>query len=162
MTNPVMQADLVAKRLKLSSPAQFYQNKAQIKLGTYTDIINAAAQRHNIDPALIAAVIKQESASNPRAISHKGAVGLMQIMPATASTLGVHNLKDLLNPEINIHIGAKYLAEQLRTFGNLDLALAAYNAGPGAVKKYGNTIPPYRETRRYVSKVTNYYQEIKK
>lgn len=120
--------------------------------GKYASEINAAASKHGIDAQLIAAVIQAESGFNPNAKSSSGARGLMQLMPATAKGLGV---KDSYNAEQNIMGGAKYLAEQLKTFGgDIKLALAAYNAGPGNVKKHGG-IPPFKETQNYVKKITD-------
>jgi hypothetical protein len=113
--------------------------------------IEEHAAAHRVRPELVRAVIQVESAFNPRARSHKGAMGLMQLMPDTAADLGVTNAYD---PEQNIRGGVAYLRQLLDKFGgNEELALAAYNAGPGAVAKYGDAIPPYRETQQYVDKV---------
>jgi len=105
----------------------------------------SAARRHDIPEALFLRLVQQESGWNPNAVSHKGAIGLAQLMPGTAKRLGV-NPRD---PKANLDGGARYLARQFRTFGSWKLALAAYNAGPGAVEKYDG-IPPYRETQGYV------------
>ncbi|WP_159976505.1 lytic transglycosylase domain-containing protein [Roseobacter cerasinus] len=113
--------------------------------GEYVQMATDAARRHGIPENLFLRLVQQESNWNPRAKSHKGALGLAQLMPATARSLGV----DPLNPRENLDGGARYLKAQYRTFGNWRLALAAYNAGPGAVKKYGG-VPPFRETRNYV------------
>lgn len=104
-----------------------------------------AARRYGIPEDLFLRLVQQESGWNPRARSHKGATGLAQLMPGTAAKLGV-NPHD---PVQNLHGGARYLRMMYNTFGNWRLALAAYNAGPGAVQKYGG-VPPYRETRNYV------------
>jgi soluble lytic murein transglycosylase-like protein len=120
------------------------------KSAQYTHIILEAAGNHNIHPALITAVIHAESNFNPKARSYAGAMGLMQINRPTARYLKLRNIFD---PRSNILAGAKYLKELLQMFnGSLDHALAAYNAGPGAVKRY-NGIPPYKETRSYVIRV---------
>lgn len=117
-------------------------------------IIREAADRHNVDPALIRAVIETESHWNPSAISRRGAAGLMQLIPGTAERYGV---KDVFNPKQNVDAGARHLRVLLdRYSGNLDLALAAYNAGEGAVDRHRG-VPPFRETRDYVLKVTNAY-----
>jgi soluble lytic murein transglycosylase-like protein len=120
----------------------------------YHSIILAKAETYDIDPSLIKAVIETESNWDCMAISTKGAMGLMQLMPGTASDM---NVRDPFNPEENIEGGTKYLRYLLERFkGDLTLALAAYNAGPNAVEKYGY-VPPYSETRQYVSKVLSLY-----
>lgn len=121
----------------------------------YADSISKAATTYNVPEKLLAAIMKQESNFNSKAVSSAGATGLMQLMPSTAKYLGV---KDATDPEQNIMGGAKYLRKMLDQFDdNLSLALAAYNAGPGNVKKY-NGIPPFKETQNYVTKVMNYYK----
>ncbi len=132
-----------------------WRNKKQ-----FTPIITKVAKRTKLSPELLHAVIQAESAYNPKAKSHAGAMGLMQLMPATAERMGVSNVWD---PKQNIEGGAKYLRLLLNMFrNNLSLALAAYNAGEGAVKKYGNKIPPYPETQNYVRKVIDYYRYERK
>lgn len=113
-----------------------------------SDAFAAAARRHGIDAKLLRAVAWAESRGRSDAVSNKGAIGIMQLMPATAASLGV-NPRD---PVANIDGGAAYLAQQLATFGTVPLALAAYNAGPGAVIRYRG-VPPYAETRAYVSNI---------
>lgn len=124
-----------------------------------TDIlnnINMAAFKFGIDPNLIKAVIKAESSFNPKAVSNKGAIGLMQLMPQTAKVMGVNPY----NPKENVFGGTKYLKDMLDEFdGKLNLALAAYNAGPGSVKNYKD-VPPFRETKEYIKKVTDYYKQF--
>lgn len=120
----------------------------------YSAEIAKAAQTYDVPEKLIAAVMKQESNFKSSVVSSAGASGLMQLMPATASYLGV---EDRFNPEQNIMGGAKYLRQMLDKFdNNIETALAAYNAGPGNVKKYGG-IPPFKETQNYVKKVLNYF-----
>jgi soluble lytic murein transglycosylase-like protein len=117
----------------------------------YDDLIVEAARRNNVRQSLVRAVIQVESAFNPSAFSNKGAMGLMQLMPATAREFGVGNPFD---PEQNVRGGVAYLRQLLdRYAGDETLALAAYNAGPGAVDRHGQTIPPYAETKNYVLKV---------
>lgn len=125
----------------------------------YAEEIHEAANVHDVNPALIAAVIHAESNFKPFARSHVGAQGLMQIMPATQRHLGCRNGFD---PRQNIYAGSKYLKELLGTFrGNLVKTIAAYNAGPGAVAKYRG-VPPYKETRGYVKKVLKHYKRYQK
>jgi len=119
--------------------------------GRFDTIIETHASKQGLRLELVRAVIQVESAYNPRATSPKGAMGLMQLMPGTARELGV---RDAYDPEENIRGGTTYLRQLLDKYrGNEDLALAAYNAGPGAVDKHGEKVPPYRETRDYVRKV---------
>ncbi|MBY6089463.1 lytic transglycosylase domain-containing protein [Pseudooceanicola sp. 502str34] len=113
--------------------------------GPYLDVARSAAKRHGIPEDLFLRLVQQESGWNIHAKSHKGALGLAQLMPDTARHLAV----DPMDPEQNLEGGARYLARQYRDFGNWRLALAAYNAGPEAVRKYGD-IPPYKETQNYV------------
>jgi soluble lytic murein transglycosylase-like protein len=135
-------------------------------LGSFTtgdalidNYIVTSSARYNIDPLLIYAQMNQESSFKRRAVSYKGASGLMQLMPATAVRFGVTNIFD---PQQNIDAGVKYMRWLLDTFGqDLRLALAGYNAGEGAVMKYGNQIPPYRETRDYVARITARYEQIR-
>lgn len=117
----------------------------------YDDLIRRYAADHAVSPDLVRAVIQAESGFNPRAVSPKGAMGLMQLMPATARELGVANP---FHPAENIRGGVAYLASLLTRYRhNVELALAAYNAGPGSVARYGNTVPPYRETQAYVKRI---------
>lgn len=117
----------------------------------FAPIVEEAARAHQVDPALLHAVITAESGYNPSAVSHKGAVGLMQLMPETARRYGVENS---LDPVQNIQGGTRYLSDLLQMFNNnIELAVAAYNAGENAVIRHGYTIPPYRETLAYVPKV---------
>ena len=121
------------------------------RITAYDDLITEHASRHALQPDFVRAVIQAESAFNPRARSPKGAMGLMQLMPSTAAQYQVLNAYD---PAENIRAGVSYLKSLLTRFGgDVSLALAAYNAGPGAVEKYGRAIPPYKETRNYVSKI---------
>ena len=121
--------------------------------GEYDSVIEQASERYGIDPAVLHGLIQQESGFDPSAQSSAGASGLTQLMPGTASSMGVSNP---LNPTESIEGGARYLSQLMSQFGgNTEDALAAYNAGPGAVQQYGG-IPPYAETQSYVSKVLGY------
>lgn len=120
----------------------------------YGVAIRQAAERHGVDGLLLAAIVEVESSFNPQVVSHRGAVGLMQVMPGTA---GTDSRTRLLEPEYNLSTGARYLRRLLDRYdGDLTLALAAYNAGPGNVRRYGG-LPPFRETRHYVEKVLEIY-----
>lgn len=125
----------------------------------FQPLVEQAAREHGVDRALLQAVITAESGYDPYAISRKGAVGLMQLMPETARRYGVRNLYD---PAENIQGGAKYLRELMTRFNNdLALALAAYNAGEDAIVQHGNRIPPYRETLLYVPRVMELYRRYR-
>jgi len=121
----------------------------------FDHIIQKAAGRYEVDPSLVKAIIMAESSYNPKAVSRKGAMGLMQLMPRTARALGV---KDGFDPELNIDAGVRYFRQLLDQFdGDIKLAVAAYNAGSRKVRKY-NGIPPFKHTRYYVAKVMEYHQ----
>ncbi|HTC60419.1 MAG TPA: lytic transglycosylase domain-containing protein [Solirubrobacteraceae bacterium] len=126
--------------------------------GEYDSVIEQASERYGIDPAVLHGLIQQESGFDPDAQSSAGASGLTQLMPGTASSMGVANP---LNPTESIEGGARYLSQLMSQFGgNTEDALAAYNAGPGAVQQYGG-IPPYAETQSYVSKVLGYAEAFR-
>ena len=121
----------------------------------FSPMIEAAADRYSLDPRLLHAVIRAESAYNPSAVSNKGAAGLMQLMPGTADRYGVQNR---FNPEDNIDGGARYLSDLLDMFqSDVRLAVAAYNSGENTVKRFGNQIPPITETQDYVARVLSNY-----
>jgi soluble lytic murein transglycosylase-like protein len=136
-------------------PAVFDSNAPVVAPAYLASLFRDAAQAHGVDPRLLAAVAHRESAGNANAVSRVGACGLMQLMPATARFLGVD---DMFDARQNVFGAARYLRTLLDTFhGDLDLTLAAYNAGPGAVKRYSG-VPPYAETQAYVRTVRATYE----
>lgn len=140
---------------QLNSLSQNSQSNTKVTGNQNIDsAVEQASKQYGIDKNLIYAVINQESGGNSKATSNKGASGIMQLMPATAKSLGVTDIYDIGQ---NINAGVKYLKQQLDTFGSIDKALAAYNAGPGNVKKYGG-IPPFKETQNYVKKILSKYK----
>ncbi len=135
-----------------------YRRLAAVPFG---DTIRQAAQHHGVDALLVAAIVEAESGFDPCAVSHRGAVGLMQVMPATAGSIALETLSD---PTLNVDLGTGYLRHLLDLYeGDLELALGAYNAGPANVRRYGG-LPPFRETQRYVEKVlgifVGHHQEV--
>jgi len=138
-------------RLSMSAPAPKYQEP---KTYVYDPLIGETAASEGVPPALVKAVIAAESAFDSQAVSHKGAQGLMQLMPATSARLGVRNP---FEPAQNVRGGTTYLRTMIDRYGDISRALAAYNAGPTVVDRYGG-IPPYRETRDYVERVLTYYR----
>jgi len=150
--NRVFEPSMLASMIVNKSDSPTLSYRPSIKDGKYTTIIKQAAMKYDIPEDLIASVIQQESNFKNDVVSKSGAQGLMQLMPGTAKFLGV---KDSFDPVQNITGGARYLRQMLDQFnGNIELALAAYNAGPGNVKKYDG-IPPFKETQNYVKKVLN-------
>ena len=149
LTRPVTKVNANIYSAQAETGAEKISTREQIK-----NIVFRAAKKHGVDEKLVNALIKQESGFNPNATSHCGAMGLMQLMPATAKGLGVTNPMD---PEQNVEGGVKYLKSMLNKYnGNVILALAAYNAGPGAVDKYDG-VPPYKETQNYVKSILANY-----
>ena len=139
---------------RLREPVKLRASINRANRTRYTPDISRIAKRHQLDPALIHAVISAESGYDPQAVSPKGAMGLMQLMPATAERFGVRNAFD---PIANINAGTRYLRVLINRFKNIRLALAAYNAGESVVTRYRNSVPPYQETRQYIVRVLNYY-----
>ena len=141
-----------------AAPATGSPTASLPEAGPFMNDIQSAAARYHVDPALIQAVIQQESGFNPNATSSAGAAGLMQLMPSTARGLGVTNPYD---PAQSIDAGTRNLRDQLDRFGgDVRLALAAYNAGPGAVSQYGG-VPPYPETQSYVTNVLSIFNSLR-
>jgi soluble lytic murein transglycosylase-like protein len=151
--DPPQVAQATAEALKDAVVSlHFEEAHAKVPDGPYGAMIFEAAKRHSLNPQVVAALIRAESSGNPRAISNKGARGLMQLMPATAERFGLRRER-LLDPKENLEAGVKYLSWLIEQFPNdLSKVLAAYNAGENAVWRY-NGIPPYRETREYVRRI---------
>jgi soluble lytic murein transglycosylase-like protein len=142
---------------KPAPPRSYMPTEEEVR--RYRAIVESAARSHGVDTALVHAVITAESGYNPSALSPKGASGLMQLMPDTARRYGVRNIWD---PVENVHGGVRYLKDLLAMFnGNMELALAGYNAGENAVIRAGHRIPPYAETVAYVPKVIDYYRKFR-
>lgn len=149
LTNPTTRVNANIYSVKAESATEKISSKEQIK-----GLVSRISKKHGVDEKLVNALIKQESGFNPNAKSKVGAMGLMQLMPATAKGLGVTNPMD---PSQNVEGGVKYLKSMLNKYnGNVILALAAYNAGPGAVDKYDG-VPPYKETQNYVKSILANY-----
>lgn len=149
LTNPLTRVNANIYTAKAAGATEKVSTKEQIK-----GLVSKISKKHGVDEKLVNALIKQESGFNPNAKSKVGAMGLMQLMPATAKGLGVTNAMD---PEQNVEGGVKYLKSMLNKYnGNVILALAAYNAGPGAVDKYDG-VPPYKETQNYVKSILSNY-----
>lgn len=183
-TQPVVSKPAMGKRARVDASADATQPSTSVQRTslTYEPVLTAggvasslrgfttgnaevdgyimdSATRHGLDPLLIYSVMHQESSFKQRAISHKGARGLMQLMPGTAARFGVTNIFD---PKQNIEGGSRYMKFLLNRFdGNLSLALAGYNAGEGAVDKYGWRIPPYAETQEYVRRISRRYNLLR-
>ena len=155
-------ADPVATTTSVSTTSTTPASLARYQTGSldvpYGALFEQAGAAHGVDPALLAAVASAESDFTPTAVSHAGAEGLMQLMPGTAAGLGV---TDSFDPEQAVDGAARLLAGHLQTFGSIELALAAYNAGGGAVSRFGG-IPPYAETQAYVPKVMATYEELRR
>ncbi|KQW49657.1 MULTISPECIES: lytic transglycosylase domain-containing protein [unclassified Roseateles] len=145
-------------------PAPVHRDAAgQARIRALAPLMADVAVRHDIDPLLLHAVAHIESRHQAQAISHAGARGLMQVMPATGRGLGVADARDLLTPQANLEASAKYLKRLQARFGNdLVLVLAAYNAGEGAVERHGRRVPPFAETQAYVRNVMAVYAELRR
>lgn len=144
----------------MPEPASAARRARLLDPDRFSPLVEQAAREHQLDQALLRAIIAVESGYDPNAVSHKGAVGLMQLMPQTARRYGVRNIYD---PAQNIQGGARYLRDLMGKFNNdLPLVLAAYNAGEEAIARHGNRIPPYRETRSYVPRVLDFYRKYRR
>ncbi|HEY9396756.1 MAG TPA: lytic transglycosylase domain-containing protein [Burkholderiales bacterium] len=158
---PADKADRVRVTLDKRLPGGGLFANPALQRRPYHAHVLAAAKANDLDPALIHAVITAESNYSPMAVSPKGAIGLMQVMPTTGARFGV-TAKALRQPDTNIRIGTQYLAWLLDRFdGDVELALAGYNAGENAVLRHGQRIPPYAETRAYVPRVIGYYEQLR-
>jgi soluble lytic murein transglycosylase-like protein len=148
-------------RLLLATPPEERKARPENWVGKSSEfdrLIERAAHSHSVSPELVRAVILVESAFNPKAVSSRGAVGLMQLLPATARRYGV---ADAFDPEQNVMAGVHYLRDLMTRYGNnLELTLAAYNAGEEAVERYGKSIPPFAETQHYVPTVLRIYRSL--
>lgn len=154
-----VEVDLNYEIIEVPEEFKGVKREHYVATDSFEGIVAHYARRHKLEPSLIYAVIKQESNGNPYAVSTAGARGLMQLMPGTAQEMGV---TDIFDPAQNIAGGTQYLSKMLELFdGNLTLALAGYNAGPGNVKKY-NGVPPFRETEKYVRRVQQLHRQYKR
>jgi len=149
---------LVITNIPSRKPKKRWKRLVEVSSSPYRELISRISRRHGVDPKLVRALITVESGFNPRAVSKKGAMGLMQLMPETARKYGA---EDPFDPAQNIEAGIRYLKELLRRFRRTELALAAYNAGEKAVVRYGG-IPPFPETRRFVKNVMKLYRRRRK
>ncbi len=145
---------LVITNIPSKKPRKKWKRLVEVSSFPYKELISKISRRHGVDPKLVQALITVESGFNPRAVSKKGAMGLMQLMPETAKKYGA---EDPFNPAQNIEAGVRYLKELLRRFRRTDLAIAAYNAGENAVARY-HGIPPFPETKRFVRNVMKLYK----
>ncbi|MDF3819944.1 lytic transglycosylase domain-containing protein [Leptospira sp. 96542] len=158
----ILETGLMAKETTANSPTKPANELSNLtsqvptKQDGIISKIESIASAEGLDPNLVKAIVKAESGFKPKAVSPKGAMGLMQLMPKTAESLGVENPFD---PEENISGGVRFLKGLLTEFQNPEKAIAAYNAGPGAVKRYKG-VPPYEETQNYVTKVKKYYKDF--
>jgi soluble lytic murein transglycosylase-like protein len=147
-------SDRRARSDRTPAQARVWRDSGKADPKAFDELIAELSETHGVPPALVKAVVKTESNFHPRAVSRKGAQGLMQLMPGTADDLGVD---DPFQPEENVRGGVQYLRDMMDRFGDWRQALAAYNAGPEAVDRYGG-IPPYPETEEYVARVLHYYR----